>query len=160
MAEQDHRALEEGETLTIDWNKLASIGAASLGDPENKVVPVVVQDEDSKEVLVLAYTNEAAMRRTHETGILTLWSTSRKKFWVKGEESGNTFAVVRMLVNCEQNSLLYLVRAKRGGMCHTKDAAGTARKTCYYRRIYDRCPGRDHPGGLVLHMVDDGKERR
>ena len=63
-----------------------------------------------------------------------LWSTSRNTLWFKGETSGETFDLLEAYVNCEQNSLLYVVRPCRGGICHTKNKAGAPRN-CYYRKI-------------------------
>ena len=77
----------------------------------------------------------AALRYTLEHGVATFWSTSRNELWVKGATSGDTLQIVEVRVNCEQNSLLYLVRPLGKGACHTKDAAGNTRECCYYRRI-------------------------
>ena len=126
------KALEEGYELRLDFakvNKVAQGGAA--------VLPVAVQDAESKELLIIAYANEAALRHTLEHGIATFWSTSRNELWIKGATSGDTLQIVEVRVNCEQNSLLYLVRPQGVGACHTKDAAGKARPSCYYRRIQD-----------------------
>ncbi|MBU1694557.1 MAG: phosphoribosyl-AMP cyclohydrolase, partial [Verrucomicrobia bacterium] len=65
---------------------------------------------------------------------LILWSTSRKELWKKGKTSGETFELVEVRVNCEQNSLLYRVRPRRAGICHTKNKKGQPRN-CYYRRL-------------------------
>ena len=62
------------------------------------------------------------------------WSLSRDSLWVKGETSGNRLDIVDVRVNCEQNSLLYLVRLRKGGVCHTLED-GAARHSCYYRRL-------------------------
>ena len=121
--------LEEGTTLTIDWGKLAKVGAAA---PD--VVPVAVQNADTKEVVLVAYANERALRHSLETRNATFWSTSRRELWEKGATSGETFELLEVRVNCEQNSLLYVVRPRRGGICHTKNAAGAPRD-CYYRRL-------------------------
>ena len=121
--------LEEGLELAIDFGKIAKAAAASPG-----IAPVAIQDFDSGEVILLAYTNELAFRKTVETGKLVLWSTSRNKLWEKGATSENTFQVVEIRVNCEQNSLLYRVRAKKGGICHTSTKDGKARN-CFYRRL-------------------------
>ena len=64
-----------------------------------------------------------------------LWSTSRDELWHKGATSGDVLDLVEVRVNCEQNSLLYRVVPRTGGACHTVDAAGVARKSCYYRRL-------------------------
>ena len=74
------------------------------------------------------------MLHSLKTGIATFWSTSRNELWIKGATSGDTLEIVDIRVNCEQNSLLYLVRMT-GGVCHTKDAQGRTRKTCYYRSL-------------------------
>jgi len=125
-----HHTLEEGAQLAIDFTKLQQIGASGAA-----VVPVAVQDADSKEVLIIAYANDAALRHTLAHGVATFWSTSRNELWVKGATSGDTLQVVEVRVNCEQNSLLYLVRPLGAGACHTKNAAGQSRLSCYYRRI-------------------------
>ena len=122
-------AREEGTALALDFAKLDGVRGC---------VPVAVQDADSREVVLLAYTNEAAMREAFRTRRLVLWSTSRGELWEKGATSGARFELVEARVNCEQNSLLYLVRpfppGSRHGVCHTRNAAGEPRN-CFYRRI-------------------------
>lgn len=122
-------SLEEGNQLSLDFNKISKIAGKS---PD--VLPVAIQDIDTGEVILLAYTNELAFRKTMETGTLILWSTSRNELWEKGKTSGETFKVIEAYVNCEQNSLLYKVRPVRGGICHTKNSKGKSRN-CYYRKI-------------------------
>lgn len=124
------KALEEGTELNLDFNKLAKAVASSPG-----IIPVAVQDADSGDVILVAYVNEQAFRASLETGEAVFWSTSRNRLWHKGMESGNTFSLVDVRVNCEQNSLLFIVRPKGGGMCHTKNRQGQARSGCYYRRL-------------------------
>jgi phosphoribosyl-AMP cyclohydrolase len=126
------KELEEGSKLQLDFKKLQKIGQTG-----SEVVPVVVQDADTMEVLVVAYANEIALETTLKTGIATFWSTSRNELWIKGKTSGDTLKVEDIRVNCEQNSLLFLVRMMGGGVCHTKDASGKTRQTCYYRSIKD-----------------------
>jgi len=121
--------LEEGTALQLDFTKVAKAAEQS---PD--VIPVAVQDADSKQVILVAYVNEEALQRTIRTRIATFWSTSRRELWVKGETSGNHFEIVEIRVNCEQNSLLYVVRPKGDGICHTKNSQGMARD-CYYRRL-------------------------
>ncbi len=125
-----HAELEEGAQLAIDFTKLQQIGRSGA-----EVVPVAVQDADSKELLILAYANHLALQHSLQHGVATFWSTSRNELWIKGATSGDTLDLVEVRVNCEQNSLLYLVRPRGDGACHTKDATGTARTTCYYRRL-------------------------
>jgi phosphoribosyl-AMP cyclohydrolase len=126
----DHKTLEEGGQVFVDFEKLRKV--AQSPDP---VVPVIVQDAASKEVLILAYANEKALRHTLETGLATFWSTSRNELWIKGKTSGDELKIVEVRVNCEQNSLLYLVTMVGKGSCHVKDAQGKTRFGCYYRRI-------------------------
>ena len=126
------KELEEGRALQLDFTKLQKIART-----ESLVVPVVVQDAETKDVLVVAYANQLALETTLKTGIATFWSTSRHELWIKGATSGDTLKLVDVRVNCEQNSLLYLVRMVGGGVCHTKDAEGRTRPTCYYRAIKD-----------------------
>ena len=75
-------------------------------------------------MILVAYTNEQAFRKSIETRTLVLWSTSRNELWEKGKTSGESFDLVDARVNCEQNSLLYVVRPKGQGICHTKNAKG------------------------------------
>ncbi len=120
--------LEEGTALTLDWSKLEQVAAVG------GVVPCAVQDADTGEVILVAYVNQQALQVAVETRSAVFWSTSRNELWEKGKTSGETFDLLEVRVNCEQNSLLYRVRPRRGGICHTKNAAGAARN-CYYRRL-------------------------
>ncbi len=121
--------LEEGKTLQLDYSKIAKI-AAKCPD----VIPVAVQNADTQEVILVAYVNEQALKVAVETRTAVFWSTSRNELWEKGKTSGETYDLLEVLVNCEQNSLVYKVRPRRGGICHTKNQAGEARN-CYYRRL-------------------------
>lgn len=127
------KELEEGTALQLDFAKLAKIGARG-----QHVVPVVLQDADSKDVLFIGYANELALAETVKTKRAVLWSTSRDELWRKGETSGDVLELVDVRVNCEQNSLLYVVRPAKSGCCHTKDASGRTRVTCYYRSLAGR----------------------
>ncbi|HYC55885.1 MAG TPA: phosphoribosyl-AMP cyclohydrolase [Candidatus Binatia bacterium] len=122
--------LEEGTTLNLDFAKLTKIGQR-----DQNVVPVVLQDADSKEVLFIGYANELALNETLASRRAVLWSTSRNELWRKGETSGDVLELVDVRINCEQNSLLYLVRPRAGGVCHTRDGRGNTRVTCYYRSV-------------------------
>ena len=123
------KELEEGTAVTLDFGKLAKI------DHSQRVVPVVLQHADTKEVLYLAYANDLALAETLKTRRAVLWSTSRNELWRKGETSGDFLDLVDVRINCEQNSLLYVVRPVKKGCCHTKDSHGATRETCYYRRL-------------------------
>jgi phosphoribosyl-AMP cyclohydrolase len=121
--------LEEGSELTLDFTKLAQRAMQSAG-----VLPCAVQHADTGEVILVAYVNEQALRAAVETRSAVFWSTSRNELWEKGKTSGETFDLLDVRVNCEQNSLLYIVRPRRGGICHTRNAAGQPRN-CYYRSL-------------------------
>ncbi len=125
--------LEEGDLLKLDFTKIAKIGK-QIAEDSNNVIPVAVQHADTKEVILVAYTNRQAMEQAFKERMLILWSTSRNALWEKGKTSGETFDLIEARVNCEQNSLLYIVRPKRGNICHTKNQKGEPRN-CYYRRI-------------------------
>jgi phosphoribosyl-AMP cyclohydrolase len=92
------------------------------------LVPVIVQDSKSREVLMMAYANDEAVRLTQETGYAHYYSRSRKKLWKKGEESGHFQKVVRILTDCDEDCLLYLVE-QQGAACHT------GFESCFYRTL-------------------------
>ena len=118
-------SIEENRTLTLDFTKLDNVSG---------VIPVAVQDAITREVILIAYTNALAFEATIEKRKLILWSTSRNRLWFKGDgESGNTFTVHDIFVNCEQNSLVYLVTPDKDKICHTS-INGVA-NNCYYRRV-------------------------
>jgi len=122
--------LEEGTEVTLEFDKLRKIAERGA-----RVVPVVLQNAETGEVLYVAYANGTALRETLATRQAVLWSTSRNELWHKGATSGDVLDVVDVRVNCEQNSLLYRVVPRTGGVCHTRDASDNARATCYYRRL-------------------------
>jgi phosphoribosyl-AMP cyclohydrolase len=121
--------LEEGRVQRIDFSKLLR---ATTACPD--IVPVAVQNIDTGEVILVAYANELALRTAIARRSAVFWSASRNELWEKGATSGETFDLVEVRVNCEQNSLLYRVRPRRGGICHTRNRAGAPRN-CYYRRL-------------------------
>ena len=129
---KDHQELEEGSILSLDFDKLKK--SAECGQP---VLPAVVQDVDSKEVLIAAYVNKEALEYSLKHKVATMWSTSRNELWIKGATSGEYLDLVETRVNCEQNSILYLVKVRGQGACHTKDDKGVPRFGCYYRKIND-----------------------
>ncbi|MCI5751980.1 MAG: phosphoribosyl-AMP cyclohydrolase [Oscillospiraceae bacterium] len=119
--------IEETNELMLDWNKIGSISE------ENKVIPVAVQNYNTKEVILVAYVNEEALKESIRLRKAVFWSTSRNKLWFKGAESGNTFTLKHIFVNCEQNSLVYQVTPDKGNICHTS-YNGVA-NNCYYREL-------------------------
>ena len=92
------------------------------------LIPVVVQDIMTLDVLMVAYANEEAVRLTRDTGFAHYFSRSRKKIWKKGEESGHVQKVRQVLVDCDEDCLLYLVE-QTGAACHT------GYPTCFYRTL-------------------------
>jgi phosphoribosyl-AMP cyclohydrolase len=125
-----HTELEEGTTLRLDFTKLGKV--ADCGE---SVLPAVVQDIDSLEVLIVGYVNQQALDYALAEKVATMWSTSRKELWIKGATSGEYLDLVETRVNCEQNSIVYLVRVRGQGACHTNNKDGSPRFSCYYRRI-------------------------
>lgn len=123
------RTLEEGSELRLDFSKLQQVVAKC---PD--VIPCAVQHADTREVILLAYVNQQALQKSIASRRAVFWSTSRNELWEKGLTSGETFDLVEVRVNCEQNSLLYVVRPRRGNICHTKNAKGQPRN-CYYRKL-------------------------
>lgn len=95
----------------------------------NGFVPVVVQDADTGEVLMLAYMNRDAWLKTRQTGKATYWSRSRNELWVKGETSGHIQHVEEILVDCDSDTVLLKVRQAGGAACHT------GYRSCFYRRV-------------------------
>ncbi len=95
---------------------------------EQGLIPAVLQNKVTKEVLMVAYMNQEAFDQTLETGKATFYSRSRQKLWVKGETSGNFMYVDEIKLDCDNDTLLLLVNPK-GPACHT------GKRTCFYRAI-------------------------
>lgn len=95
---------------------------------QNGLLPVVVQEDRTGDILMLAYANEEALALTRKTGYAHYYSRSRKKLWKKGEESGHVQKVVKILVDCDEDALVYRVE-QTGAACHT------GYRTCFYRTI-------------------------
>jgi len=94
------------------------------------LIPAVIQDDASNEVLMVGFMNADALARTRDTGYVTFFSRSRNTLWTKGETSGNQLQVVSLLVDCDDDTVL--VRARRlgdGNVCHT------GQRTCFYRTL-------------------------
>ena len=100
-----------------------------------KLLPVVTQDYTTKEVLILAFVNREAYDETRRSGYATYWSRSRNELWKKGLTSGDMLKIEEIRINCEQNSLLYLVTPQGKGACHAKKENGMPYSSCYYRKI-------------------------
>jgi len=95
------------------------------------LIPAIVQDAETKEVLMLAYMSRDSLQLTLENGETVFWSRSRKELWHKGETSGNVQRVVEIRVDCDQDALLIFVNPA-GPACHTGN------RTCFYRDINHR----------------------
>ncbi|MCK5248927.1 MAG: phosphoribosyl-AMP cyclohydrolase [Spirochaetaceae bacterium] len=106
-----------------------------FGSDGQALIPVVTQDSNTKEVLILAFANKAAFVETRKSGLATFWSRSRQELWKKGMTSGDTLKIDDIRINCEQNSLIYMVTPQGTGACHAKKGDGTAHTSCYYRSI-------------------------
>ena len=109
-----------GVFVFMDYSKLAGL------------IPAVIQDADSAEVLMVGFMNEEALAETRRTGFATFFSRTRNKLWMKGETSGNRLQVVDMLVDCDDDTVL--VKVKRlgdGNVCHTGE------RTCFFRTLIE-----------------------
>ena len=98
-------------------------------DKGGGLVPVVVQDVSTGDVLMLAYMNRDAWLETCQTGRATYWSRSRNELWVKGETSGHTQHVEEILIDCDSDTVLLKVRQVGGAACHT------GYRSCFFRRV-------------------------
>ncbi|MEO1050504.1 MAG: phosphoribosyl-AMP cyclohydrolase [Bacteroidota bacterium] len=115
--------LEEGVEFTPQFDKRGGL------------LPVAVQETETGQILMLASINEEALHKTIETGLATFWSTSRNKLWTKGETSGDTLRLDNILIDCDQDALVYQVTLLGDGVCHTFDQQGKHRKACFYREL-------------------------
>jgi phosphoribosyl-AMP cyclohydrolase len=94
------------------------------------LIAAVIQDDSSNEVLMVGFMNEEALRKTRETGFATFFSRTRGTLWTKGETSGNRLQVTRILVDCDDDTVLVKVNALGDGVaCHT------GQRTCFYREL-------------------------
>ena len=93
------------------------------------LLPAIVQDFETKEVLMLAYINDLAWQKTLETGKAHYWSRSRNKLWLKGETSGHQQLIKRILVDCDEDTVVYQVEQLGGAACHT------GHRSCFFRQV-------------------------
>jgi phosphoribosyl-ATP pyrophosphohydrolase/phosphoribosyl-AMP cyclohydrolase len=128
------------------------------------LIPVVVQDHASGDVLMVAFANAEALRRTADTGFAHFWSRSRRALWKKGETSGNTLRVLEVMADCDRDALLYIVDAD-GPACHTgvRTCFGEATPTAAgmleeLRRVIvsrrDQPPEGSYTAKLLAHGLD------
>jgi phosphoribosyl-ATP pyrophosphohydrolase/phosphoribosyl-AMP cyclohydrolase len=96
----------------------------------NGLIPAVIQDAESNEVLMVGFMNDVALAKTRETGFATFFSRTRNKLWMKGETSGNRLAVTDILVDCDDDTVLVKVKRQGdGNVCHTGE------RTCFFRKL-------------------------
>lgn len=103
---------------------------ATLKMNEAGLIPAIAQDQETGEVLMMAWMNAEAVTKTLQSGRVTYWSRSRAAFWVKGETSGNVQELVEMRVDCDRDCLLLSVR-QHGPACHTN------RRSCFFTALRD-----------------------
>ncbi len=96
----------------------------------NGLIPAIIQDAKTNEVLMMAYMNEKSLRATIETGKTHFWSRSRQKYWMKGESSGHTQQVKEIYIDCDKDTLLIKVE-QIGGACHE------GYRSCFFRKLND-----------------------
>lgn len=97
-------------------------------EKQGGLVPVVVQEKDTNEILMVAYANLEAVEKTLSTGYAHYYSRSRNSLWKKGETSGHLQKIVKVMIDCDEDTLLYIVE-QTGPACHT------GAKSCFYREL-------------------------
>lgn len=97
-----------------------------FNDKNKNLIPVIIQDNQTKEVLMLGYMNDRAMKKTLQTGNVWFWSRSRKRLWMKGETSGNILVVQNIFLDCDADTLLILVKLVGSASCHTGE------RSCFF----------------------------
>lgn len=100
-------------------------------DKGNGLIPVIAQDAETKEVLMLAYMNREAWEETMKTGKATYWSRSRNSLWLKGESSGHVQMVKNIFIDCDDDTILLQVEQIGEAACHT------GYRSCFYRKVKD-----------------------
>lgn len=123
MEKKSVQNIEEGTELKLRFEK------------RDGLLPVVVQESSTGRILMIASVNGEALNYTIKNRKAAFWSTSRNEFWVKGETSGNTLIIDEILVDCDQDALVYKVTLDGDGACHTTNKKGRHRKSCFYRKL-------------------------
>ena len=116
-SDSEEVSIEEEGMVTLQFNK------------GNGLLPAIVQDYETKEILMLAYINDLAWKKTLETGRAHYWSRSRNKLWLKGETSGHVQKIHQVLVDCDDDTVVYKVEQLGGAACHT------GHRSCFYRQL-------------------------
>lgn len=125
------------------------LGVGDLAYDSAGLIPAVVQDRETGDVLMVAYMNAESLAKTLQTAKTWFWSRSRQKYWMKGESSGHVQDVHEVLYDCDADCLLVKVTQHGPGACHTNE------RSCFYRRLYPEpaslagegagCPDRGTP---------------
>lgn len=115
--------IEESSRLQLQFEKRGGL------------LPVVVQESTSGQILMVASVNLDALKHSIDTKEAAFWSRSRKELWVKGLTSGNRIQIDEIWVDCDQDAIVYRVTLQAGGVCHTRDDLNKHRKSCFYRKI-------------------------
>ena len=122
----------------MDYSKLAGL------------IPAVIQDSESAEVLMVGFMNDTALAMTRSTGFATFFSRTRNQLWMKGETSGNRLKVVEILVDCDDDTVLVkVIREGDGNVCHTGE------RTCFFRTL-DQAEHKGHEGHKSSDALKDG----
>jgi phosphoribosyl-AMP cyclohydrolase len=124
MGEEENGSNDSKEVSTEEDNMLTL-----QFDKGDGLLPAIVQDHETKEVLMLAYVNDLAWKKTLETGKAHYWSRSRNKLWLKGETSGHVQLIRKILVDCDEDTIVYQVEQLGGAACHT------GHRSCFFRKV-------------------------
>jgi len=142
------KEIEEGLVCRLNFKKVKK--AAETG---KKLIRVIVQEYGTGDILMSALADKRAINYSLKNKIVALWSTSRCKFWIKGETSGNKLEIIETLTDCDQDVVLFIVRIMGEGACHTCDKNSKYRRSCFYRRvIYEN-------GKIRLEFIQDKEEK-
>jgi phosphoribosyl-AMP cyclohydrolase len=121
--EKEKNRIEESLDLNLQFEKRGGL------------LPVVVQESSSGEILMIASANKEALEESIKQKLAAFWSTSRQELWIKGLTSGNKLHLDEILVDCDQDALIYKVTLEGDGACHTKAKSGKYRTSCFYRKL-------------------------
>ena len=94
-----------------------------------KLIPTIIQDNESKAVYMLGYSSEKSLEKTKISGYVWFWSRSRNKLWMKGEESGNKLKVINIFFDCDKDAILIKVELIGKNVCHTSN------KSCFFNKL-------------------------
>ena len=119
----DKKIIEEALNINIQFEKRGGL------------IPAIAQDSETGEILMIGSANQEAFDTTLKLGLATFYSTSRNELWTKGLTSGDYLEITDILVDCDQDALIYQVIRKGSGACHTKTKNGTPRRSCFYRKL-------------------------